>query len=129
MQPRVIVCEDEKFIRWALAEHLRSAGYLVEEAENGIECLKLVEKSPPDIILLDLRMPKMDGTATLKKLRSSGCQIPVFILSGFGTPGSTTEASALGAQGFIPKPYHLSEISQLLESALNQAGTRVHDII
>lgn len=121
MQPRVIVCEDEKFIRWALAEHLRSSGYLVSEAENGIECLKLVEESSPDLILLDLRMPKMDGTTTLKKLRAMGIDIPVFILSGFGAPGSTTEASELGAQGFIPKPYHLSEISQLLDATLRQA--------
>lgn len=117
-QPRIIVCEDEKFIRWALAEHLRSAGYIVDEAENGVECLKLVETSPPDLILLDLRMPKMDGTATLKKLRGMGNKTPVYVLSGFGTPGSTTEATAIGAQGFIPKPYHLSEISQLLEVAL-----------
>lgn len=118
MLPRVIVCEDEKFIRWALAEHLRSSGYEVEEAENGIECLQLVEKKIPDIILLDLRMPKMDGTATLKQLRDQGIKIPVFILSGFGAAGSTTEATELGAQGFIAKPYHLSEISQLLEATL-----------
>lgn len=118
MLPRVIVCEDEKFIRWALAEHLRSSGYEVEEAENGIECLKLIEKNIPDIILLDLRMPKMDGTATLKLLREKGLKMPVFILSGFGAAGSSREAKELGAQGFIPKPYHLSEISQLLEATL-----------
>lgn len=118
MQPQVIVCEDEKFIRWALAEHLRSAGYSVHEAENGLECLKLLEDKTPDIILLDLRMPKMDGTTTLKKLRSMGIQTPVFILSGFGSTNSTAEANELGAQGFIAKPYHLSEISQLLEATL-----------
>jgi CheY-like chemotaxis protein len=116
--PRVIVCEDEKFIRWALAEHLRSSGYTVDEAENGIECLELVAKAVPDLILLDLRMPKMDGTATLKKLRAQGINIPVFILSGFGVPGATKEAEELGAQGFIAKPYHLSEISQLLDATL-----------
>lgn len=118
MLPRVIVCEDEKFIRWALAEHLRSSGYDVEEAENGIECLALVEKKVPDLILLDLRMPKMDGTATLKTLRQKGIQVPVFILSGFGVYGSNNDASALGAQGFIAKPYHLSEISQLVDATL-----------
>lgn len=118
MSHRIIVCEDEKFVRWALAEHLRSSGYDVAEAENGIECLKLVEEKTPDLILLDLRMPKMDGTATLKHLRAQGLTTPVFILSGFGAAGSTTEATALGAQGFIPKPYHLAEISQLLEATL-----------
>jgi len=118
MLPRIIVCEDEKFIRWALAEHLRSSGYEVEEAENGIECLQLVEKKVPDLILLDLRMPKMDGTATLKNLRAKGLKMPVFILSGFGATGTSSEATELGAQGFIAKPYHLSEISQLLEATL-----------
>lgn len=118
MQPQIIVCEDEKFIRWALAEHLRSSGYLVHEAENGLECLKLVEANTPDIILLDMRMPKMDGTTTLKKLRAMGLKTPVFILSGFGSTNSALEANELGAQGFIPKPYHLSEISQLLETTL-----------
>lgn len=120
MQPRVIVCEDEKFIRWALVEHLRSAGYIVDEAENGIECIERVEAAKPDVILLDLRMPKMDGTATLRKLRSLGVKVPVFILSGFGNHDSTAEAAELGAQGFIAKPYHLSEISQLLEATLSQ---------
>lgn len=118
MQPRVIVCEDEKFIRWALAEHLRSTGYVVFEAENGVECLQLVEEKSPDIILLDLRMPKMDGTATLARLRAKGIDTPVFILSGFGSAGSSSEAAQMGAQGFIPKPFHLSEISQLLEATL-----------
>jgi CheY-like chemotaxis protein len=118
MQPQVIVCEDEKFIRWALAEHLRTSGYTVKEAENGLECLKLVEEVKPDIILLDLRMPKMDGTTTLKKLREMGIKTPVFILSGFGGTNSIAEANELGAQGFIAKPYHLSEISQLLEATI-----------
>lgn len=120
MQPRVIVCEDEKFIRWALAEHLRSSGFIVFEAENGVQCIEQVEKNNPDVILLDLRMPKMDGTTTLQKLRKEGINIPVFILSGFGVAGSTSEANELGAQGFIPKPFHLSEISQLIQSTLQR---------
>ena len=119
---RVIVCDDEKFIRWALAEHLRSSGYEVQEAENGVECLELLKGTIPDVILLDLRMPKMDGTTALRKIREQGINTPVFILSGFGGANSEEDANKLGAQGFIPKPYHLSEISQLLETTLQTAS-------
>ena len=120
MASRILICEDEQFVRWALAEHLRSDGYTVVEAQNGIEALKRVAEARPDAILLDLNMPEMSGLTALRKMRDLGVDSPVFILSGFGTAGSQTEATELGVAGFIHKPYYLSEVSQLLDTALEK---------
>lgn len=119
MAGRILVCDDERFVRWALAEHLRGSGYRVFEASNGQEALDIVDRSSPDAILLDLVMPKMDGFQVIRHLKDLYVDTPIFVISGFGQSSANNMASELGVSGFVRKPFRLNEIDNLLENAFN----------
>lgn len=107
----ILICEDEHFIRRALAEHLSSLQYQVSEVENGLECLDFISHTVPDLILMDLKMPVMDGHKTIAKLKEKNIQVPIVILSSFGS-----HEGQISAYEYIQKPYRLSEVSNLIKS-------------
>ena len=119
MQARILVCEDEHFVRWALSEHLRDCGFSVFEAGDGSKALEIIRKSRPDAILLDLNMPKTDGFSVIRQLKHEKNDTPIFVLSGYGQHSSNTIASELGVSGFIKKPFRLNEIDNMLVNALS----------
>ena len=115
----ILICEDEHFIRRALAEHLSSLEYQISEVENGLECLDFISHTVPDLILMDLKMPVMDGHTAIAKLKERDIQIPFIVLSGFGGH----EAVAAGYE-CIQKPYRLSQVSSLIQTKFGQLGQR-----
>ena len=82
----ILVVDDEASIRDSLRMILEYEGYRVEAAASGIEALKIARDRPPDSILLDLRMPEMDGLETLRQLRERGYEMPVLVISGHAAP-------------------------------------------
>jgi DNA-binding response OmpR family regulator len=114
----ILVCDDEKFIRESIHDYLKNSGFNVVTAENGIECLEKVKSSKPDVILLDIIMPKMDGISVIRQLRKEGSRIPILVLSARHELGPSIEVDELSLGQFIPKPVRLSEIEFLLETAL-----------
>lgn len=119
MSGRILVCDDERFVRWALSEHLRGGGYSVFEASDGVEALDVIKTTLPDAILLDLNMPRMDGFCVIRKLQEWQHDTPIFVISGVGQSNYNTAAADLGVAGFIRKPFRLNEIDSILLSALN----------
>jgi DNA-binding NtrC family response regulator len=115
---RVIVCDDEELIRWSVSEHLRSEGYAVSVAKNGEECLEEALRQAPDAILLDLKMPVMDGMTCLRKLREAGMQSPVIVITAHGAVDSAIEATRLGATAYLSKPFDLREVAFKLKKAI-----------
>lgn len=128
MALRVLVCDDEELIRWSLTEHLVAQGYSVEEAEDGQDLLEKVTATAPDAILLDLKMPRMDGMTALRKLREMDVQVPVLVLTAHGAVDSAIEATRLGAAAYLSKPFDLREVTLQLEKALEQGrlASEVH---
>ena len=120
----VLVVDDEELIRWSLAEHLKAEGYTVNEAANGQEALEQVNAAAPDVILLDLKMPVMDGLSTLRRLREDGHEIPVIVLTAHGGVESAVEATRLGAADYLSKPFDLREISIVVKKAIDEERTR-----
>ena len=120
MALRVLVCDDEELIRWSLAEHLGSQGYLVDEAEDGEACVAAAMRSAPDAILLDLNMPKLDGLGALAQLRENGIEAPVLVITAHGAIESAIEATRLGATSYVSKPFDLREITLQLERAITR---------
>ena len=110
----ILICEDENFIRQTLAEYLISLGYKVSEAENGLQCLDLVAQTHPDLILMDLKMPVMDGYTALAELKIRNVTTPVIILSGSISASNPT----LYGYDCIEKPYKLEQISDLIKLKL-----------
>ena len=114
----VLVCDDEELVRWSLTEHLRGEGYNVTAAKNGLECIEATARSVPDVILLDLKMPVLDGLGALRRLRDSGIHTPVIAITTQGAVEAAIEATRLGAVGYITKPFDLREVSLKLQQVI-----------
>jgi DNA-binding response OmpR family regulator len=114
---KVLVVEDDRYIRDSVADVLESAGYHVQRAENGKVALEFLEKAPVDVILLDLGMPVMDGFAfRMEQERSEAlARIPVVVMT---ANGDTENWRRLGAKGAIGKPFEIDEIVAAIQGAL-----------
>jgi len=111
---KVLVVDDEKLIRWSLSQMLADVGHEVIEAEDGLTALDLVAEESPDVVLLDLRLPGLDGMAVLREIRDKFPGCAVVIISAYGTPEVRTEALELGAVEFVRKPFQAEEIEGLV---------------
>jgi DNA-binding NtrC family response regulator len=107
----ILVVDDEELIRWSLREHLHAEGYRILEAEDGLAALDLLTRCSPDIVLLDIRMPRMDGMAFLRRLRETDNDLPVIVMTAFGAVESAIEATRLGARAYLHKPFDLREVA------------------
>ncbi len=105
-QPHVLVVDDDPFIREMAREYLTEANFTVSEAENGVKALQALENLRPDIIMLDVVMPEMDGFATsLAVRRMPGCEVvPILIMTALDDHDSINRAYEMGATDFITKP-------------------------
>jgi DNA-binding NtrC family response regulator len=121
MPYRVLVCDDEKLIRWSLSEHLKKEGYDVELAEDGQQAMGAIERAPPDALVLDMKMPNLDGMSVLRKLHEEGNAFPVIVITAHGALDSAIEATKLGAASYLSKPFDLREVSLQLEKVLEKS--------
>ncbi len=120
----ILVVDDEELIRWSLSEHLKGEGYHVIQGENGVQALEQVRAGAPDLILLDLKMPEMDGLTALRKLREEGYETPVVVLTAHGGVESAVEATRLGASDYLSKPFDLREISIAVHKGIEEDRVR-----
>jgi DNA-binding response OmpR family regulator len=123
---RVLVVDDEPDLVRVLEFGLRASGYTVESASDGQEGLKKAREIKPDVILLDLMLPKLDGykVCRLLKFDDRFKHIPIIILSARTQEGDQALALEMGANRFISKPYDFSEILDIIETLLKQASIR-----
>ena len=116
----ILVTDDERAIRSTLKEILEFEGYTVSTAESGAEALKITAKENIHLMFLDIKMKGMDGLETLKKLRETGTEIPVVMISGHGTIEIAVEATKYGAFDFLEKPPDLNRLLLVTRNALSQ---------
>ncbi|PLX40257.1 MAG: Fis family transcriptional regulator [Deltaproteobacteria bacterium] len=121
MMRRILVIDDEEAIRHSLASVLRDEKYEVALAESGEEGLKMVEEEDPDLVLLDIWLPGIDGLETLKILKERFPLLPVLIMSGHGSIETAVKATKLGAYDFIEKPLNLDKVFIDIEHALRSS--------
>jgi CheY-like chemotaxis protein len=121
MSARVLVVDDEPDVLLAARLLLQSAGYSVLEAKSGEEALTLVEQTKPDAMVLDLRMPGMDGITVLKELGARGHleRLPVIVLSAHGSPDRVERAVELGAKAYVTKPFRKEDLTRALDAVLD----------
>jgi|SwirhisoilCB3_FD_contig_31_12491032_length_630_multi_3_in_0_out_0_1 CheY-like chemotaxis protein len=112
----IVVADDNEIILDATATALRLAGYVVDTAENGAEVLAAVERSAPALILLDLRMPVLDGYGVARALRERGRRIPLIVMT--SSEHGKAWAKKIGAAAFLAKPFSLSELLSEVERLL-----------
>jgi two-component system nitrogen regulation response regulator NtrX len=123
-KPRILVIDDEAAIRDSLRMTLEYEGYEFIGAATGQEGLALVERDNPDLVLLDVKMPGMDGLEVLDRLRNMNETLPVVVVSGHGTISTAVEATKKGAFDFIEKPFASERVLVSLRNALDQRQLR-----
>ena len=119
MKRRVLIVDDEEAIRKSLQRILDYEGYESILAGSAEEAIRAAENDHPDLILLDIKMPRMDGMEVLARLREFS-QVPVVMISGHGTIATAVEATRLGAFDFLEKPLERERILLVLRNALAQ---------
>ncbi|MBL7071540.1 MAG: response regulator [Candidatus Omnitrophica bacterium] len=115
---QVLVVDDEVDFKQLLTFWLESKGYSAITASNGQDALKLMEKTTPDIVLLDIRMPVMDGIETLKRIRKTNKDLPVILISAYINDPKAKDVLSYGISGIFYKGKNFEEVLPLLESAL-----------
>src|SRR5947209_9141122 len=121
---RILVIDDEAAIRDSLRMTLEYEGYEFIGAATGQEGLALAERDAPDLVLLDVKMPGMDGLEVLDRLRSMNDALPVVVISGHGTISTAVEATKKGAFDFIEKPFASERVLVSLRNALDSRQLR-----
>ena len=119
---RILIIDDEKRIRRTLREILEYENFKVEEAGDGLEGLTLVQKEKFDIILCDIKMPKMDGMEALDKFMDANVDAPIIMISGHGNIETAVEAVKKGAYDFIQKPLDLNRLLVTIRNALDKSN-------
>jgi DNA-binding response OmpR family regulator len=112
---RILVIEDEERILNFLRSKLKASGYEVLTASNGLEGLEQAQAQEPEMIILDILMPKMDGLEMLKELRSFSA-VPVIMLTAKGADADRIKGLQLGADNYLPKPFNPDELVARIEA-------------
>ncbi len=121
---RILVVDDEKLIRWSVGERLQRAGFEVNSAESGEQALDLIAASVPDLMLLDVRLPGIDGLATLQRALSIHPELAVLMMSAHSTVDIAVEAMKHGAIDFLVKPFPFQALDAAVQRALATTRTR-----
>lgn len=119
---KVLIVDDDRSIRKTLRNILEYEKYEVEESPDGLDCVVKVKQQDFDLIILDIKMPKMDGMETLERIQSIKPEIPVIMISGHGTIDTAVEAVKNGAFDFIQKPPDLNRLLITLRNALDKSS-------
>ncbi len=119
---KILIVDDEEMIRETLKDILVNEHYETEEAKEGQEALNLIKKNPYDCILLDIKMPKMDGMEVLEKSMELAPETPVVMITGHGNEESAFDAAKKGAYDFITKPPDLNRLLLTIRNALDKSN-------
>lgn len=125
---RVLIVDDEPPIRRFLRTSLTAQGYDIVEAEDGVKALDEVRRMSPDVLVLDLGLPGMDGLEVIRRLRGGGATLPIIVLSSRADEAGKVEALDLGADDYVTKPFGVDELLARIRAAmrhkLQQQGER-----
>ncbi len=133
-KPKLLVVDDEPGQRQMIRAVMQDEGYQVLEAENGRKCLDLLKKKPADVILLDMKMPVLDGMGALEEIKKQKNPPPVIMVTAFGSVGSAVDAMKAGAFDYLTKPADIDELKVVVKKAyeyslLNRENIHLKDKI
>jgi len=115
----ILVVDDNESIRDTLGSLLEAKGYQVELAKNGIEALNKVKSKPFDLVITDLKLPKLDGLELLHKIKAFDPLVYVIIITGYSTMKTAVKALNAGASNFLKKPFDFKEIEKVVQKCLH----------
>lgn len=115
------MAEDDRAVRTSLERALRIEGYEVTTASNGAEALELLRSAAPDIVLLDISMPLVDGLTVCRVLRAEGNRVPILMLTARTETGDRVAGLDAGADDYVPKPFDLAELLARMRALIRRA--------
>jgi CheY-like chemotaxis protein len=121
---RILVVDDEMEVRLVLREFLTGRGYEVSVAESGLDAVASLQQQKPDVVLLDVSMPGMDGVETLKRIVALHPSLPVIMVTANADIVVTSQLLALGAADYIPKPFDLEYLDQAVSIQVSAGQDR-----
>lgn len=114
----IMVVDDEVDFNYMMSYWLKAKDYSVISKSNGVEALEVVKKNPPDMVFLDISMPLMDGVETLKKIRELNKDIPVIMITAYGTQDRLQACQKLGVSGFFAKEDNFDSLLNIIDTVL-----------
>ena len=121
---RILLVDDDPTLLVVLSEQLRDDGYEVATARDGVEALRRLEAGWPDLVLLDLMMPRVDGLALARRIKSEA-DLPIIVLSAIDTADSKARLLDEVAEDYVSKPYHYPELRARIQRVLRRLGDRI----
>jgi two-component system OmpR family response regulator len=118
---RILVAEDETSLNDLLQDALRMNGYETISAKHGLEALRLIREQKPDLVILDINMPQLDGFGVIEKLRNENNNVPVIVLTARDQKDDKTIGFGLGADDFVTKPFGLEELLMRVAAVLRRS--------
>lgn len=115
---KILVVDDEHLIRWSLEQNLRKQGYEVHTAGSGEDALRIIREEVPDLVLLDIQLPGINGMEVLEKVKEMDEEIIVIMVTALGVLETAVKAMRLGAYDYINKPFNLDELAIVIRKAL-----------
>jgi nitrogen regulation protein NR(I) len=117
----ILIIDDDDQLRRSFQKLLSEEGYNADSAASGEDGLKKVQRKPPDLVILDMRLPGMNGLETFKRIHAVDSKLPVIIMTAFGTTETAIEATKLGAFDYLLKPFEIPDLLSVIRQAL-EAG-------
>jgi DNA-binding NtrC family response regulator len=128
-QPKILIVDDEQIVRESLTNWLKEESYQVEAAENGPMALEKIRQFPFQVVLLDLKMPGMDGIQVLAEIKKEFPDIEVIIMTAYGSVNTAVEAIKAGAYDYIVKPFDPEEVALLIKKILEHKNLILENIL
>ncbi|MFJ8075670.1 response regulator transcription factor [Streptomyces sp. NPDC096176] len=119
---RILIVDDEPAVREALRRSLAFEGYGTEVAVDGVDALARAEAYAPDLIVLDIQMPRMDGLTAARRLRAAGSRVPILMLTARDTVGDRVTGLDAGADDYLVKPFELDELFARVRALLRRSS-------
>jgi two-component system OmpR family response regulator len=117
----VLVVDDEEYIRDLVTSSLRLAGFAARAVPDGSQALAALDRNPPDLVILDVRLPGMDGFEVCRKLRAEGNEVPVIFLTARDTPEDRLSGFTKGGDDYVTKPFSLEELIARVRAVLRRS--------
>ncbi|MDY0212067.1 MAG: sigma-54 dependent transcriptional regulator [Desulfuromonadaceae bacterium] len=121
---QILVVDDEQLIRWSLEKNLLKHGFVVQTAESGEQALEIIAQDTPDLVLLDISMPGIDGLETLQEIKKNDPATVVIMITALGVLETAVKAMQYGAYDYIHKPFNMDELFVVIDKALENRALK-----
>jgi len=113
LEAKLLIVDDNEGVRHLVSRWLERAGFRVEEASDGAEAVEMVRKDPPDVILADIRMPKIDGIELARIVKSEFPHVKIILMTAYSSPQTIAQAKREGVDDYLEKPFTKDQVEKM----------------